>query len=57
MNLDLALEVAEYFRMEKDKANEIIKQIKKAVGTWKELAIKYKIPNAEQDRMAQAFLI
>lgn len=56
LNLDLALEVAEYFRIEDDRANQIIKQIKKAVGTWKEVATKYKIPNSEQDRMAQTFL-
>jgi serine/threonine-protein kinase HipA len=57
LNMDLALEVAEFFRIENDKANLMIRQIKKAVSAWKELAIKYKIPNAEQDRMAQAFLI
>ena len=57
LNLDLALEVAGYFRIENDKAYKIIKQIRKAVGNWKELAMKYKISNAEQERMAQAFLI
>ena len=57
LNLDLALDVAEYFRIENAKANEIIKQIKKAIASWKDLAVKYKINSAEQDRMAQAFLI
>jgi serine/threonine-protein kinase HipA len=57
LNLDLALEVAEYFRLGNDKANKTIKQIKNAVGAWKEFALKYKIPDAEQDRMAQAFSI
>ncbi|GAC1420281.1 MAG: HipA domain-containing protein [Flavisolibacter sp.] len=57
LNLDLALDVAEYFRIEKGKANEIIKLIKKAIASWKDLAVKYKIPSAEQDRMAQAFLM
>jgi serine/threonine-protein kinase HipA len=57
LSLDLALEVAEYFRLDNDKANKIIKQIKKAVASWKNLAVKYRITNAEQDRMAQAFLM
>ncbi len=56
LHLDLALEVAEYFRLENDKANKIIKQIRKAVDGWKESAAKYKITKAEQDRMAAAFL-
>jgi serine/threonine-protein kinase HipA len=56
LNLDLALEVAGYFRIEQDKANEIRKQIKKATASWKDLAAKYKIARTEQDRMAQAFL-
>ena len=57
LSLDLALEVAEYFRLGADKTNQIIKQVKNAVGVWKEIAAKYKIPNAEQYRMSQAFSI
>lgn len=57
LNIDLALEVAEYFRLDHVQANKIIKQVRNAVSTWKTIAIKYKIPKAEQDRMAQAFLI
>ena len=57
LDLDLALEVAEYFRLDNDKANKIIRQIKKAVASWKDLGVKYRITKAEQDRMAQAFLM
>lgn len=55
LSLDLALEVAEYFRLGGNKTKQIITQVKKSVGAWKEIAVKYKIPNAEQDRMSQAF--
>ncbi len=57
LSLDLALEVAAYFRLDNDKANQIIKEVKSAVATWKEIAAKYKIPSAEQERMSKAFLI
>ena len=57
LSLDLALEVAEYFRLTTDKANEIINQVRSAVGKWKTIAVKYKIPKGEQERMTQAFLI
>lgn len=56
LSLDLALEVAEYFRLSAGKANEIINQVKNAVGEWKSVAVKYKITKAEQERMTQAFL-
>ena len=57
LSLDLALDVAIYFRLDNDKAEKIIKKTKDAVGWWKEFAVKYKISKAEQERMAQAFLI
>ncbi|HEY2721579.1 MAG TPA: HipA domain-containing protein [Chitinophagaceae bacterium] len=57
LSLELAMEVAEYFRLSTDNANQIIDQIRNAVGEWKEIASKYKIPNAEHERMAHAFFI
>jgi len=57
LSLDLALEVAGYFRLDNDKANQIINQVRNVVGGWKEIATQYKIPNAEQGRMGQAFLV
>ncbi|HEV8082213.1 MAG TPA: HipA domain-containing protein [Chitinophagaceae bacterium] len=47
LSLDLALKVAEYFRLDNDKANQIIKLVKNTVANWEEIAPKYKIPNAE----------
>lgn len=57
LSLDLALEVAEYFRLEAANANQIVNQVKTAVGGWKKMATQYKIPKAEQDRMAKAFMM
>jgi serine/threonine-protein kinase HipA len=57
LHLELALEVAGYFRLDNKKANQIIKHIKSTVISWRELAAKYKIPKAEQDRMTSAFFM
>ncbi|HUX84253.1 MAG TPA: HipA domain-containing protein, partial [Chitinophagaceae bacterium] len=57
LHTDLALEVAGYFRLDNKTANQIIKQIKSKVISWRELAVRYKIPKAEQDRMSVAFSI
>ena len=57
LSLDLALEVAGYFRVDNKTAMQIIRKIKKTISGWHELAGKYKIPKVEQDRMSQAFLI
>ncbi len=56
LDLDLAREVAEYFRLNKLKADKIIRTVKTAVAQWKFWAEKYKIPRAEQESMARAFL-
>jgi serine/threonine-protein kinase HipA len=55
LDTELALEVAGYFRIDNRKAAQIIEQIKGVVSSWRELAVKYKIPKSEQDRMAIAF--
>src|SRR5665647_392176 len=55
LDVSVALEVAGYFRLDNKKANQIIKQIKSTVSSWRSLAVKYKIPKAEQDRMSVAF--
>jgi serine/threonine-protein kinase HipA len=57
LDLNLALEVAGYFRLNEKKAIQIIEQVKTAAGGWKKTAAKYKIPNAEQDRMSAAFTL
>jgi serine/threonine-protein kinase HipA len=55
LNLDVAMEVAGFFRINDITAHKIIKQVKTATSGWKKLAAKYKISAAEQDRMAAAF--
>ena len=55
LDVSVALEVATYFRLDNKKANQIIKQIKSTVSSWRALAVKYKIPKAEQDKMSVAF--
>ncbi|HSW56473.1 MAG TPA: HipA domain-containing protein [Ignavibacteriaceae bacterium] len=55
LNYDLALEVAEYFRLKKDKAEKIVSGIRNVVGGWKEIADKYNISKAEQTMMEKAF--
>lgn len=54
-DIRLAKEVAEYFRIKTKKADEIIKEIIKAVRTWRREAKKLGISEKEQDRMANAF--
>ena len=55
LDLDLALDVCEFFRLSEDRANEIIKEVKAVVCTWKDVATKYGISRAEQELKALAF--
>lgn len=56
-NLELALEVAEYFRIKPANATKMIHDIVKIVKTWQKEANDLKISSTEQDRMARAFRI
>ncbi|MBN8720434.1 MAG: type II toxin-antitoxin system HipA family toxin [Sediminibacterium magnilacihabitans] len=55
LDLDLAVEVADYFRLSAAKVKDIILQVSNAVKGWKKLAEKEKISTAEQERMSVAF--
>lgn len=55
LDIDVALEVIEYFRLDKTKAGKIIKEVKKQVSEWKNIAGKYKISKAETAAMTKAF--
>jgi serine/threonine-protein kinase HipA len=55
LNLDLAAEVAPFFRLTNDTATKIIKDTGNVVSQWKQVAAKYKISREEQDRMNTAF--
>jgi serine/threonine-protein kinase HipA len=56
LDLDLAMEVANLFRLSDNKASQIIEKVIAAVKDWKKIATNYKIPNAVIERMSAAFL-
>jgi serine/threonine-protein kinase HipA len=58
LDLDLALEVAPYFRINnKDKAAGVQREIIAHVINWRNVAKSLGIPNSEQERMSSAFRV
>jgi serine/threonine-protein kinase HipA len=55
LDTELALEVAEFFRLETATAKETIKNIKKSVESWRKIATRYDLSKREQDLMSAAF--
>jgi len=55
LELDLALKIAEYFRLSNERAKAIIHQIKHSVQNWRTLSKGYSISKEEQDLMSRAF--
>jgi HipA-like C-terminal domain./HipA-like N-terminal domain. len=55
LDLNLALEVSEYFRLSSEKSTQIIDTVKKSIKNWSVIANQYKIPKAEQEMMSNAF--
>jgi serine/threonine-protein kinase HipA len=55
LDFDLALSVGSYFRVEKTKAEKIVKIVKDKVGKWNKVAEKYGISRNERELMANAF--
>ena len=55
LDLSLAMEVCEFFRLSEDRGNEIIKEVKTAVRTWREVANIYGISRSEQELKSMAF--
>ena len=55
LDLNLAAEVAPFFRLSNDDAETIIQKTVQVVSNWKQIAAKYKIPRNEQERMSTAF--
>jgi serine/threonine-protein kinase HipA len=55
LDLDLAFDVIEYFRIEADRANKILSDVKKAVNNWRSIANRYGIPKSEQEIKAIGF--
>ncbi|MFJ9989190.1 type II toxin-antitoxin system HipA family toxin [Pseudomonas putida] len=55
LDLELAREVAGYFRLQRQEADEIINDFRDIVGQWRTLAQGLGLSAREQDRMAEAF--
>jgi serine/threonine-protein kinase HipA len=55
LDLELAMEVADYFRVKKDEALLKIENIKSSVKNWRKVANKYQLPKSEQELMAKVF--
>ena len=56
-DLKLAKEVAEYFRVNPDRADKIIQEVVKVVKDWRKEASNFGISIREQNRMTSAFRI
>lgn len=55
LNLDIPLEVIDFFRIKKESGLEIFGKIKQSVRTWRKVANRYELPKNEQDLMAKVF--
>lgn len=55
LNLDLAMDVADFFRINNVSGLQIIESIKKSVKNWRNVANKYQLPKSEQELMAKVF--
>ncbi|MGB5803575.1 MAG: type II toxin-antitoxin system HipA family toxin, partial [Vibrio anguillarum] len=55
LDLELAREVAEYFRISRADAEEIIESFQEVVSQWPKVASAAGLSKREQDNMAQAF--
>ena len=54
-SLDLALSVAEDFRLSKDQAKAIIKEVSQSVSQWQKIAKGFGLEKGEINRMNSAF--
>ncbi len=55
LNLEVAKEVAEYFRIKKEKADKIIAEVTRAVNKWNVVAKELGLPNSQIEAMKKAF--
>ncbi len=55
LDIQLALNVADFFRVEKRKAKEITENIKGIVSSWQSIASKHALSRREQELMSAAF--
>lgn len=55
LDLELAREVAEYFRLGLTEADDIIANFRGIVSQWRIIAERLRLPGREQELMAEAF--
>ncbi|MFO7657397.1 MAG: HipA domain-containing protein [Bacteroidales bacterium] len=55
LNLDIPLEVVDFFRLNKERGLKIIDQVKRSVSRWRNVANMYQLPKNEQELMANVF--
>lgn len=55
LDLNLAMEVSEFFRLSEERAKSIIEEVLDAVSNWNEIAIKYGISRIERELKTTAF--
>jgi serine/threonine-protein kinase HipA len=55
LSYDLAMDVIDFFRLNKPQAQSILDQVRASVATWKEVATQIGISRNEQTRMQPAF--
>lgn len=55
LDLQLAMEVSEFFRLSEKRATQIIEEVLLAVANWRRVAIKHKISRVEQELKGMAF--
>ena len=56
-SLELALDVAESFRVDQKKSRQIVANIKEEASKWRALAKELRISSREQDGLADAFRV
>ncbi len=54
-SLDLAMDLAHYFDLQKNEAKKIVIEVGSAVALWRSEALRFKIKKQEIERMASAF--
>ena len=55
LDFDLVMEVTKYFRLEEERAHQIMEEVTDAVKHWRGVAKKYGISNAECELKSRAF--
>ena len=56
LEIELALEVAKFFRLKQDHAKQMIEETKRVVSEWRVIATRYKISRNEQEMISRAFI-